>query len=55
MVLMLRFTVPPEVEASYTAIIDSILDASDLNTITAKTIRKGLQAQVGYDITPQKV
>ncbi|KAF2098660.1 SWIB-domain-containing protein [Rhizodiscina lignyota] len=46
--------VPPEVEASYSAIIDSILAASDLSTISAKRIRKGLQAAVDYDITPQK-
>ncbi|KAF2084224.1 SWIB-domain-containing protein [Saccharata proteae CBS 121410] len=45
---------PPEQEASYTAIIDDILAKSDLTTISAKRIRKGLQAQVRYDITPQK-
>lgn len=45
---------PPEVEASYSAIIDGILATSDLNTISAKRIRKGLQAQVPYDIAPQK-
>ncbi|KAF2499543.1 SWIB-domain-containing protein [Lophium mytilinum] len=47
-------SLPPEVEASYSAIIDSILANSDLNTISAKRIRKGLQAQVDYDITHQK-
>ena len=47
--------VPPEVEASFITIIDSILAASDLNTISEKRIRKGLQAAVEYDITPQKV
>jgi upstream activation factor subunit UAF30 len=46
---------PPEVEASYSAIIDSILAASDLNTISAKRIRKGLQEKVDYDISHQKV
>ncbi|KAJ9645288.1 hypothetical protein H2199_003294 [Coniosporium tulheliwenetii] len=46
---------PKETEASYAAIIDSILATSDLNTISAKRVRKGLQAQVDYDITPQKV
>lgn len=51
----LRRTVPPEVEASYTTIIDSILAKSDLNTVSAKRIRKGLQAAVDYDLTPQKV
>ncbi|MCJ1356508.1 MAG: hypothetical protein MMC33_006503 [Icmadophila ericetorum] len=47
-------SLPPEVEASYVKIIDSILAASDLNTITSKRIREGLQAAVEYDITPQK-
>ncbi|KAI9850562.1 MAG: hypothetical protein M1838_005412 [Thelocarpon superellum] len=37
-------SLPAEVEASYTAIIDSILAKSDLNTVSAKRIRKGLQA-----------
>ncbi|KAF2200139.1 SWIB-domain-containing protein [Delitschia confertaspora ATCC 74209] len=45
---------PPEVEASYAAIIDDILAASDLNTISAKRIRKGLQEKVDYDISHQK-
>ncbi|KAI9874595.1 MAG: hypothetical protein M1830_009579 [Pleopsidium flavum] len=45
---------PPEVEAAYATIIDSILAASDLNTISEKRIRKGLQQAVEYDITPQK-
>ena len=45
----------PETEASYVTIIDSILAASDLNTISEKRIRKGLQAAVDYDITPLKV
>lgn len=47
--------VTPESEASYVTIIDSILAASDLNTISEKRIRKGLQAAVDYDITPLKV
>ncbi|KAK3691691.1 hypothetical protein LTR37_018484 [Vermiconidia calcicola] len=45
---------PPEQHASYSAIIDDILASSDLNTISAKRIRKGLQEQVDYDIRPQK-
>ena len=45
----------PEIEQRYVTIIDSILAASDLNTISEKRIRKGLQAAVDYDITPQKV
>ncbi|KAI9771931.1 MAG: hypothetical protein M1839_002714 [Geoglossum umbratile] len=47
-------SLPKEVEASYATIIDSILAGSDLNTVSAKTIRKGLQAAVDYDITHQK-
>ena len=46
---------PAEVEASYVVIIDSILAASDLNTITSRRIRDGLQQAVDYDIAPQKV
>ncbi|KAF1845731.1 SWIB-domain-containing protein [Cucurbitaria berberidis CBS 394.84] len=45
---------PTEVEASYSAIIDEILRGSDLNTISAKRIRKGLQERVEYDTTHQK-
>ena len=44
-----------EVKASYTRIIDSILAASDLNTISENRIRKGIQETVGYDVTRQKV
>lgn len=47
-------SLPPEVETNFITIIDSILAASDLNTISEKRIRKGLQAAVQYDITPQK-
>jgi len=47
-------SLPPEVRARYTAIIDSILDNADLTSITTKTIRQGIQDQVEYDITPQK-
>ena len=46
---------PAEVAATYTVIIDEILRASDLNTISAKRIRKGLQERIGKDTTPQKV
>lgn len=46
---------PAEVRDKYVAIIDSILDNSDLSTISEKRIRKGIQEQVQYDITPQKV
>ena len=44
-----------ETKASFLPIIDSILAVSDLNTISGKRIRKGLQAAVDYDLTPQKV
>ncbi|KAJ5386275.1 hypothetical protein N7509_008816 [Penicillium cosmopolitanum] len=43
-----------ELRDQYTEIIDSILGKSDLNTISEKRIRKGLQDAVGYDLTPQK-
>jgi len=44
----------PDVRASYTTIIDSILADSDLNTVSEKRIRRGLQETVNYDLTPQK-
>ncbi|KAE8356652.1 SWIB/MDM2 domain-containing protein [Aspergillus coremiiformis] len=44
----------PEARDQYVPIIDSILAKSDLNTISEKRIRKGLQEEVGYDLTPQK-
>ncbi|EQL31132.1 hypothetical protein BDFG_06445 [Blastomyces dermatitidis ATCC 26199] len=43
-----------DVQASYIKIIDSILATSDLNTISEKRIRRGLQDAVDYDITPHK-
>ncbi|KAL4916077.1 SWIB/MDM2 domain-containing protein [Aspergillus aurantiobrunneus] len=45
----------PGARDEYIPIIDSILSKSDLNTISEKRIRKGLQDEVGYDLTPQKV
>lgn len=48
-------TVPPEQEAAYSAIIDDLLKSSDLETVSAKRIRKGLQDRVDYDISSQKV
>jgi upstream activation factor subunit UAF30 len=47
--------VPSETRDHYVRIVDSILAASDLNTISAKRIRKGLQTAVDHDITPHKV
>ncbi|KAL4776922.1 SWIB/MDM2 domain-containing protein [Aspergillus nidulans var. acristatus] len=44
----------PGARDQYIPIIDSILSASDLNTISEKRIRKGLQDEIGYDLTPQK-
>jgi len=46
--------VPTEVRLKYVAIIDDILAKSDLTQVTEKRIRKGIQEQVQYDITPQK-
>jgi hypothetical protein len=46
---------PPQIEAQYTSIIDNILATSDLNTISAKRIRKGLQEALHQDISQQKV
>lgn len=51
----LQQTVPAEAEAAFTVIIDSILAASDLDTISEKRIRKGIQESVEYDIQPYKV
>lgn len=47
--------VSPGAREQYVPIIDSILENSDLNTISEKRIRKGLQEVVGHDLTPQKV
>jgi hypothetical protein len=41
--------------AQYSAIIDEILASGDLQTISAKQIRKGLQARLGFDISDKKV
>jgi hypothetical protein len=48
-------TIPSDKEGLYARIIDSILAASDLTTISAKRIRKGLQTAVDHDIDPYKV
>ncbi|CAK1368152.1 Upstream activation factor subunit spp27 [Cercospora beticola] len=45
---------PLEQHAAYSAIIDNVLANSDLNTISAKRIRKELQEQVGHDLSSQK-
>ncbi|EAW08514.1 SWIB/MDM2 domain protein [Aspergillus clavatus NRRL 1] len=46
--------VSPDIRNQYIEAIDAILAKSDLNTISEKRIRKGLQEVVGYDLTPQK-
>ncbi|KAF2212697.1 hypothetical protein CERZMDRAFT_67700 [Cercospora zeae-maydis SCOH1-5] len=45
---------PLEQHAAYSAIIDNVLANSDLETISAKRIRKELQEQVGHDLSSQK-
>ncbi|KAL2815622.1 SWIB-domain-containing protein [Aspergillus cavernicola] len=44
----------PSARDQFIPIVDSILSKSDLNTISEKRIRKGIQEAVGYDLTPQK-
>lgn len=46
---------PAEIQAKYTSVIDGILAISDLEQITAKTIRAGIQGAVDHDVTPYKV
>lgn len=53
--IFLLLAVTPETREQYVQVIDSILGQSDLNTISEKRIRRGLQEAVGYDLTPQKV
>ncbi|KAI9717539.1 MAG: hypothetical protein M1812_004680 [Candelaria pacifica] len=43
-----------DAEADYAKIIDGILAVSDINTISASRIRKGLQAAVNEDLESQK-
>ncbi|KAL8710780.1 MAG: hypothetical protein Q9225_007234 [Loekoesia sp. 1 TL-2023] len=52
--ITLILSVSADAEAKYVKIIDAILASSDLNTISEKRIRRGLQQAVNYDITPQK-
>jgi hypothetical protein len=45
----------PEDEARYTSIIDAILETADLNTVTRKKIRIGLEKALGgKDLSEQK-
>ena len=50
-----HFTVSSEAKAAYTVIIDDILAGADLTLISAKAIRKGLQAKVSEELSPLKV
>ncbi|KAL1956136.1 hypothetical protein VTO42DRAFT_7571 [Malbranchea cinnamomea] len=45
---------PPDVRDRYIQIIDDILSKSDLNTVSEKRIRRGLQDAIGQDLTHQK-
>jgi len=47
--------VSAEERAEYTRVIDEILQASDLETVTRKVIMRGLQEAVGKDLKEQKV
>jgi hypothetical protein len=51
----LRPTVLPSERAQFSALIDGILAEGDLSTISAKQIRKGLQAKLTFDISSKKV
>jgi upstream activation factor subunit UAF30 len=48
-------TVSSQQREAYTAIIDEIVAASDLNTVSVNQIREGLQDRVDHDLAPQKV
>ena len=48
-------SVTPEEDAQYTSIIDAILETADLNTVTRKKIRMGLERALGgKDLSEQK-
>jgi len=47
--------VPQAQAAAYIIIIDDILAKADLQTISAKRIRKELQQRIGTDLSDQKV
>jgi upstream activation factor subunit UAF30 len=52
---LVNMTVSPQQRETYTAIIDQIVAASDLNTVSVNQIREGLQERVDHDLAPQKV
>jgi upstream activation factor subunit UAF30 len=47
--------VTDEERASYTRIIDGILADADLETVTRKKIRQGLEEAIDKDLSDQKV
>jgi restriction endonuclease S subunit len=47
--------VTSEENSQYATIIDKILKEGDLNTISAKQIRKDLEAELGFDLSGKKV
>jgi hypothetical protein len=49
------FIVLPAERAQYSAIIDGILNSSDLNTVSAKQISQSLAAALNADISDKKV
>jgi upstream activation factor subunit UAF30 len=50
-----RGTVTDEETRTYTRIIDGILATVDLQTVTRKKIRQGLEAAIDKDLSDQKV
>lgn len=50
-----NFAVSDEERKRYTASIDAILATADLETISRKKIRQGLEAAEGRDLDDQKV
>jgi upstream activation factor subunit UAF30 len=51
----MQIAVSADEESRYTSLIDSILSTSDLTTVSAKKVRKSIQATVAHDISDQKV
>jgi upstream activation factor subunit UAF30 len=52
---MPHHSVSPQQRDAYIGIIDQIVAASDLNTVSVNQIREGLQERVDHDLAPQKV
>ena len=48
-------TVSAEDKAEYTRIIDGILASADLQTVTRKKVRQGLEATLARDLSEHKV